>query len=93
MFPDLGYVIVLASIATIVLPILLLIVMKRILHRNKAKTIYHACCNFSFIILFFWVQKNINANRSKYLIPVLETESLIAAGLLIFLVWKFSKKG
>jgi hypothetical protein len=39
MFPDLGYVIVLASIATIVLPILLLIVMNRILHRNKANNI------------------------------------------------------
>jgi hypothetical protein len=88
LFPDLGYIILLALLASTLLPILLLIVMNIILRRYQIKTVCSAILNFSFVILFFLFQRSINTSRSRYLITVLQIENLVIAGLLIFLIWK-----
>lgn len=91
MFPDLGYVIMLLLVGSIILPILLLITMNIFLHKWKVRKIYMGILNFSFVILFYFLQREVNTNRSGLLILILEAENLMAVGLLLFLTYKVSR--
>uniref|UniRef100_UPI00289F3FA6 hypothetical protein n=1 Tax=Chryseobacterium sp. TaxID=1871047 RepID=UPI00289F3FA6 len=91
MFPYLGYLIFLLIIASVILPIISLVIINLKLHKNKEKIMNRIFYNLIFLVSFFIIQKEINESRTKYLLHILEIENILTFILSFTLLFQLKK--
>jgi hypothetical protein len=88
---DLGFVIFLMIVSSIIFPILSLITINIILDEIKKKLLFRFISNLSFIAIFLIFQQNLIQNLPNYFTSILITESIITIFLIIYLTLKVIK--